>query len=134
MFKHDKAAELIAPTKHSLIELIEKAACVRGSVDFDGDFIDIGETRLVVDGDPKVASFVVELIEWFKSNSSKVAGCIDDHVRLELLLDDDLGNTGVILPESVLDANEGENVPVRQLIDQSVAWIAENMELPAEQG
>lgn len=137
-FKHDQAAALVFPVKNSLMALIDRADCARGHVEFDGtDFIEIGETRLVVDGDSRVGYFVADLVNWFMANSGTLVGCLDDHVRLEALIDPELPCTGVLLPEELVKKYEDQDPPMRPVIDEAIGWISENMTLnpeEAEQG
>lgn len=133
-FKHDQAAAVIQPVKNGLMALIDLADCARGEVQFDGkEVVEVGGTRLVIDGDERVGHFVADLINWFMASSGTLSGCLDDHVRLEALIDPDLACTGVLLPQDVVEKYDGQEPPMRPVIDEAIGWIAANMTLNPEE-
>ena len=84
-----------------------------------------------VQRDPEFAALVSNLYTTFCDSSNLLIDCVQDHVRLELLIDPEIENTDILLPSEIVEEvpeDQRHTFPRRVLIDRTIAAFAPSME------
>lgn len=125
-YAYDVAAAAVQPLLETLNEARAHAARdlrANGSRTSGADF------AARVRDDAGFADLAARIYEVFCNSSGVLIGCIEDHIRLELLIDPDVASTDILLPNEIVEAVPEEKraaFPRRLLIDRTIAAFSES--------